>query len=657
MARHLFSCLLFVALLLLQCFSVRAQTGGAVHLRTADIVTVPGGSFDPPGTVPAIDASALSWRNVALPYVMPRSLAPVEQDEVLTTWLRFPVDASITQSKSPYLYLPRWQTIGKIAIYVNGRLVQRSEGGVVWNGYNYPLWVSLSVPDGPAPSEILIRLDHPKSAGAAISTAWIGEREALQNNRVIRQLLQTKVPEISSAAFLLIGVFALGVWLKRRRETIYLLFFLASLISYVRCLHYYVGLEPLIIPEAWFSWLTLNSAGLLVLTVYSFAFRMHGRRYPRLEISLAVLIMIAMLIALPPLSVIPEIASLLPLAYLLVFGVVVLLSVVMCFASWRSRSMEGLMLSFWQLLNIPLIIHDWMLQNYLINIESLYLLPYSVIGTCFIFMALVLRRYLGALNDMEQVNVRLESQLRQREATLAENYEKLRHAERQQVLSDERQRLIRDMHDGLGSSLTSALMAIEHHRVGQLDVAEVLRECIDDLRLTIDSLEPPDADLGLLLASLRYRLGSRIEQAGIVLHWEMDEELRLEWLSPGSALQIMRMLQEIFTNIIKHAQATAIRVAGTNLSETVLISVEDNGKGFTDACASTGRGLVNLKRRAELLQALVQWTSRPGCTRFELILPKQIDAASGNGDASAFHIDRQCMVRHGKGADVAVTSA
>ena len=73
--------------------------------------------------------------------------------------------------------------------------------------------------------------------------------------------------------------------------------------------------------------------------------------------------------------------------------------------------------------------------------------------------------------------------------------------EREQTLMHERQRLMRDMHDGVGSSLMSALRLVEHGEAALVDVPQVLRECIDDLKISIDSLEPVDADLLALLKS------------------------------------------------------------------------------------------------------------------------------------------------------------
>jgi signal transduction histidine kinase len=65
------------------------------------------------------------------------------------------------------------------------------------------------------------------------------------------------------------------------------------------------------------------------------------------------------------------------------------------------------------------------------------------------------------------------------------------------------------MHDGLGSNLMSALVLAEQGRLSRDAVAGLLRECLDDLRLVIDSLEPIGNDLVTLLALLRHRLARR----------------------------------------------------------------------------------------------------------------------------------------------------
>ena len=80
---------------------------------------------------------------------------------------------------------------------------------------------------------------------------------------------------------------------------------------------------------------------------------------------------------------------------------------------------------------------------------------------------------------------------------------------------------MQDMHDGLGGSLISAIRSVEHGALGRAEISLVLRSCLDDLKLTIDSMEPTESDLLLLLAALRFRLDPRLDGTGIALRWEV----------------------------------------------------------------------------------------------------------------------------------------
>jgi signal transduction histidine kinase len=228
-----------------------------------------------------------------------------------------------------------------------------------------------------------------------------------------------------------------------------------------------------------------------------------------------------------------------------------------------------------------------------------------------------------AIEDVEKVNASLEQRLQAREAELTASHERLREIEQRQTLSEERSRLMQDMHDGLGSSLTSALRIVERGQLDEAEVAQVLKGCIDDMKLAIDSMEPVDADLLLLLATLRYRLGPRLESTGITLRWEVRNVPALEWLDPKNALHILRILQEAFTNIIKHTQATEIRVATKIEGDHVVVSIVDNGQGFAvdRALRGGGKGLSNQMRRAESIGAEINLDSNDAGTRFILKLP------------------------------------
>jgi signal transduction histidine kinase len=62
--------------------------------------------------------------------------------------------------------------------------------------------------------------------------------------------------------------------------------------------------------------------------------------------------------------------------------------------------------------------------------------------------------------------------------------------DQQRAAADERQRLMRDMHDGLGSHLMSTLALMKRGALEQSELESLLADCIDELKLTIDSLEP-----------------------------------------------------------------------------------------------------------------------------------------------------------------------
>ena len=152
----------------------------------------------------------------------------------------------------------------------------------------------------------------------------------------------------------------------------------------------------------------------------------------------------------------------------------------------------------------------------------------------------VQRRYVGAINGHEQLSADLAARLVKREAELSRNHQHLRELEHAQTLADERERLMRDMYDGLGSALTSSVVLVERGEVQPKALPGRLRECADDLRAVIDSLEPIDNDLVALVAMPRFRIGQRLDAAGVRLDWEMQDLLPLDWMGPTEALQVMR---------------------------------------------------------------------------------------------------------------------
>jgi len=606
------------------------QAEEPLHMTTAETLVIEGhGYAPPPYEANAADLKG-DWQVVTLPHALPRQLLPnADQGDALgpptvVTWYRLPVPKLAAPVSPRYLYIPRWKTDGQIAVYGDSRLLYQSHANIFWNGWNIPLWIALDeTANAVTPREILLRIERPRDSGGGISTVWLGEGSSLSWRYHLRDLLQVQLPFTSSAAFLMAGLFSVSVWFRRRGEALYLLFFYVSLASFLRTLHYHVGVNRLLLSDEWFSWLTINSLFWLVAVVHFFLNYLHRRPSSKLNRVVVVITLGLSIITLPFMSTLPNVYLLSPLAYVFLMAMGTTVGMVGFYQSQRVHSRDGMLLSGWCLMGMLFWLYDWLLQSNRIDIEGIYLGPYTNIVAFVLFLKIMFHRYVGAIDEVTQVNAGLELRLQAREAELLKIHRSQRDIAHRQTLTDERQRMMQDMHDGMGSSLRTALLEVEKGRLDAPMVADVLKGCIDDLKLAIDAMEPVQADLLLLLATLRFRLGPRLENAGLTLRWEIENVPALDWIDPRNALHILRILQETFTNIIKHTQATEIRVATGVATEWVVVTVTDNGQGFDVAqgLSTTGRGLNNQMRRAESIGAEIDWDSSAMGTRLTLRLP------------------------------------
>lgn len=323
----------------------------------------------------------------------------------------------------------------------------------------------------------------------------------------------------------------------------------------------------------------------------------------------------------------PEVLAV-PGVVLISITAVLILSVGVYCAAWKRQRIAMLFVAA---------ISAWLMGTTMVGLKTLTLLPANTltmngyqIGSALEMLLLafalayrfnMIRRQ--ATEDVQQANAGLAQRLQAREAELTASHQRLREIEHRETLSQERQRLMQDMHDGMGSSLNSALRVVERGHLDEAQVAQVLKGCIDDLKLAIDSMEPVESDLLLLLATLRYRLEPRLESTGIALRWEVKDVPPLDWLDPRNSLHILRIAQEAFTNIIKYANATEVRVATSADADAITVSISDNGSGFDvqSALKRGGKGLSNQLRRAQAIGAAVSWQSDVSGTRTTLRLP------------------------------------
>ena len=177
---------------------------------------------------------------------------------------------------------------------------------------------------------------------------------------------------------------------------------------------------------------------------------------------------------------------------------------------------------------------------------------------------------------------------------------------------NERRRMMGEMQDGFGATLSSSLSALERGSMSAGEAASVLRECVDDLRLMMDAQDPAAREVSTLLGMLRHRLQKRIEAAGIQLHWNIGDLTQRKGLEPTQSLDLLRVVQEAITNSLRHSGASNIEIAVRQVRAQIEVLVQDDGRGFNAGSSAGGRGIRSMQARAGRLGADISIESERG---------------------------------------------
>ncbi|MCU0948299.1 MAG: ATP-binding protein [Porphyrobacter sp.] len=254
--------------------------------------------------------------------------------------------------------------------------------------------------------------------------------------------------------------------------------------------------------------------------------------------------------------------------------------------------------------------------------------PLGVLALAVLLMLGFVRRARLLSRRLEDANFVLDARIAEKQAELEAAAHRLRKFETEAAIEGERRRIMRDLHDGLGSQLMTMMLTA---RLGEADppkVAEGLQGVIDEMRLMVDSMDSVGESLEAALATFRARIQPRVEAAGFAFSWRQDAPLAPPDLGPRDVLQVFRIMQEAVTNALKHSGGSAIAVeVAANDGDGVAITIADNGKGGA-ASAEAGRGLANMKNRARALGADYALASANGeGTRVTLTLRQPVPAA------------------------------
>ena len=235
--------------------------------------------------------------------------------------------------------------------------------------------------------------------------------------------------------------------------------------------------------------------------------------------------------------------------------------------------------------------------------------------------ALLTARFLRTLSSLEDLNRTLETRVADRERELAANYARLAALEREHAASEERQLIMRELHDGLGSQLFTSLSRVERGDMNDDQIAAALRSCIADMRLALDALASDEHDLSAALGNFMFRWEAQLVAAGVRPRWDIDLPDDALTLSPHAALQLLRVAQEALTNVLKHAQATQVQVRLCQREGMLEMDIEDDGRGLGPEPPRQGHGMGNMRSRAQRLGGALELKSTASGTCVELRLP------------------------------------
>ena len=593
------------------CFAARlgAAQAAPVEPMQADVIT------SAQAEAPAPDDPR--WRTVPL--------ANVQTTDVAWYRVRFDADAAdgFWMLYLPYLY-------GGGRVWLNGELAAEvtQNSPALRVRWERPLLLPLPAASlRPQGNVLLVRAVAAHQMDSTLLPRLVlGPQTALQPRFDRRLFFVRTVPVITVVTGTVVGVLVLLIWWRRRDEVLYGLFGLAALLWALRTTTF---LFDTMSPALWDVWrlLYFASTGGFVIVMALFTLGLAG--WSRAAVTRGLL----------------GYWALGPLAYLIggenfagrwwVAGLAPIglgLAVVAFAAAWRQRSAATLSIAVAVALAFVAGLHDQLVASSSPLIEALlpnwsqdrYFLLHHAANLLLVVMGVLLAmRFVGTLGAVEAANRTLEARVKQREREITASYERIAALQREQAATDERQRIMRDLHDGLGSQLFTSLSRAERGALDATAMADTLRGAIDQMRVSIEALASEDQDFRTAFGNFHFRWDARLREAGLVPEWRLELPDEVLAIAPHDALQILHIGQEALTNVLKHARAQTVTVRLLHHDGTLALDISDDGRGDsgTALTRSGGRGQANMHARAQRLGGSLEIALGSGGTRVSLRVP------------------------------------
>lgn len=519
----------------------------------------------------------------------------------------------------------------EVLVYLDGRLLANSAplSEADRTPRNLQLggrWLTANVPAdwlGAGVHELAVRVSPAGSPGASLSRLLLGPAAAVEAAEGPRRFWTT-LRALTALSALVIGTLLLFAWTVDRRERLYLwsavhLLLLALLLSP------YALAGPLL-PAPW--WRVLLDAadvlakGLAVVVIgYWAAPALAGVR--RLAFGY-----IALALPVDALAAYQQVAwsdfdhpwpwwALGSRLFVLALALAVALAALARRPDaqrFGTAVLAGLALWIWTDVSLFAIVRPGA-----VGVVDLNVVAYA--GWALWVAMLLHRRITDHRRRERQLRQELAEQLLARSEQLHAQFAALKSSEQARSAAAERERLLQEMHDGLGAQLASAKMLASGGQLTSAEMVDVLDACLREMRLTVDALGVTDGDLGLLLATLRHRLEPALGAGGIVLDWRVHDTPCVPVLAGTGAREFARIVQEALANVVHHARASRVEVGTQRLADgsRVRVVITDDGCGMP-AEPSLGRGVRGMRQRAARLGATIEWRAPPPPARGTMLV-------------------------------------
>lgn len=470
---------------------------------------------------------------------------------------------------------------------------------------------------------IYIRVKAELAQQGLLDQIYIGPSERLEPTYRLKKLLTTGFITWMTGFMSVISLIVFLFWILRPKDTVYAAFSLVVFLWAVHNLNLFVSEIP-ISPKSWEA-LMILTLGWVVAAMIVFNHRYSYFSNPKMEKFLLLHALSGLgLFLIPYHEILLVIGYRVWYVFLVIFGGYAIVQLSTSYV--RTSNVDFLLMLYSGILILTFGVHDILLVNNHWDRRDGFIIQYGVVPASILFSWFLIKRFIRSLNVAEELACTLENRVNQKELELEKQFEKLTVMEKEKVLSDERERLMRDMHDGFGGQLVSLASQFRGQSEERFVSAhKKIHHCLTDLRFVIDSLDPLLNDLPSLLGNMRNQLEGQLTEANIELIWDVSPASKE--LSPQGSLHIMRIVQEVATNSAKYSNANSFTLRSGVGNGKIFIQMLDDGIGF-DALSQIGecgRGLKNMAYRATQIGAVLNIESTKGGAQTKLTFEGSVE--------------------------------